>query len=326
MAQDRTNIQRLCEFVIQPYAAKQRVSILHNNRLLLQFVQQYTLVCPNETKTYEGCQLCILEIKCLCKFVAGRDQYFAKIAHCESHLPNEHRVQYAVNLNFLQEFFNASELIPNSQELLDYIPRIFLPNLTFEQDQITQSLGLISSSIFNMSKVAQASLNDSAIFLDLGAIIEAKFQKLDLDLSKFSIKTDRNDSDIRKSCHHHTNSHRTHTATPAFPSTQCSCRFNSTSKSERFAPIKQNVGPQPVEEHRAQLMNNSRMFSRYLAMKPFDLETISATTLIFGILVTIVLFIACSDMHFHLFGDVASKCAKQLLSLKHLTHSKFSSP
>jgi hypothetical protein len=189
MAQDRNNIQRLCEFVIQPYAAKQRVSILHNNRLLLQFVKQYTLVCPNETKIYEGCQLCILEIPCLCKLRAGKDQYFAKIAHCENHLPNEHRVQYAVNLNFLQEFFNASELIPNSQQLLDYLPRILLPNLTFEQDQITQSLGLISSSIFNMSKVAQASLNDSAIFLDLGAIIEAKFQKLDLDLNQFSIKT-----------------------------------------------------------------------------------------------------------------------------------------
>jgi hypothetical protein len=85
MEQDRPNIQRLCEFVIQLYAARQRVLILHNNRLLLQFVKQYTLICPNETKILQGCQLCILEIPCLCKLKAGKDQYFAKIAHCAKH-------------------------------------------------------------------------------------------------------------------------------------------------------------------------------------------------------------------------------------------------
>jgi hypothetical protein len=245
MSQDRNNIQHLCEFVIQPYAAKQRVSVLHNNRLLLQFVPEYTLVCPNETKIYEGCQLCLLEIKCLCKFIAGKDQYFAKIAHCESHLPNEHRVKYAVNLNFLQEFFNASELIPNGQKLLDYQPRILLPNLTFEEDQIMQSLGLISSSIFNMSKVARASLNDSAIFLDLGASIEAKFQKLDLDLNRFSIRTIETILTLANPIVIILTVIGL-TIAPAFSSTQCGCRFNSPGKSERFAPGKQTVGPQPM--------------------------------------------------------------------------------
>jgi hypothetical protein len=40
-----------------------------------------------------------------------------------------------------------------------------------------------------MSKLAQASLNDSKIFLDLGAAIEANFQKIDLDLNKLSMRT-----------------------------------------------------------------------------------------------------------------------------------------
>jgi hypothetical protein len=40
-----------------------------------------------------------------------------------------------------------------------------------------------------MSTIAQASLNDSKIFLDLGAALDANFQKLDLDLNKFSMKT-----------------------------------------------------------------------------------------------------------------------------------------
>jgi hypothetical protein len=291
MELDRASIQRLCEFVIQPYAAKQRVSILHNNRLLLQFVEKYTLVCPNETKTHEGCQLCVLEIPCFCKFVAGRNQYFAKIAHCENHLPNEHRVQYAVNVNFLQEFFNTSELIPDSQELLDYIPRILLPNLTFEQDEITQSIGLLSTSLFNMSKLAQASLNDSAIFLDLGAIIEAKFQKLDLDFNRFSIKT------IEMIL--------TFVNPVIIVLTVIGCirlhlRFQALSVAVGLIrPARANVLHQPNKLWAPNLWSTPRPVNEQQqniftipAMKPLDLETISATALIFGILVTIVLFIA----------------------------------
>jgi hypothetical protein len=325
MAQERTNIQRLCEFVIQPYAAKPRVSILHNNRLLLQFVQQYTLVCPNETKIYEGCQLCLLEIKCLCKFIAGRDQYFAKIAHCESHLPKEHRVQYAVNLNFLQEFFNASELIPDSQQFLDYLPRILLPNLTFEQDQITQSLGLLSSSIFNMSKVSQASLNDSAIFLDLGAIIEAKFQKLDLDLNQFSIKT------IEMVL---TLANPVIIILTVIGLIRLHLRFQALSVAVGLIrPARANVLHQPNKLWAPNLWRTPRPINEQQqniftipAMKPLDLETISATALIFGILVTIVLFIVlryafpllwrcCKQMRKTVVKPQASDSFKVLISI-----------
>jgi hypothetical protein len=40
-----------------------------------------------------------------------------------------------------------------------------------------------------MSTIARASLNDSQIFLDLGSALDANFQKLHLDLNKFSIRT-----------------------------------------------------------------------------------------------------------------------------------------
>jgi hypothetical protein len=39
MELDRESIQRLCQFVIQPYAAEQQVLVLGNGRLLLQFVE-----------------------------------------------------------------------------------------------------------------------------------------------------------------------------------------------------------------------------------------------------------------------------------------------
>jgi hypothetical protein len=120
--------------------------------------------------------------------------------------------------------------------------------LTFEQDEVTQSIGLLSTSLFNMSKLAQASLNDSAIFLDLGAIIEAKFQKLDLDFNKFSIKTVEMILTFVNPVIIILTVIGLHTFTPAFPSTQCSSGFNSTSKSERFAPAKQTLGTQLVED------------------------------------------------------------------------------
>jgi hypothetical protein len=131
MELDRESIQRLCQFVIQPHAVEERILVLGKGRLLLRFVKQYTLACQNETRIHQGCQICILEISCFCRFIAGNHQYFAKIAHCSKQMVVEPQVRYAVNVNFLQEYFNASELISSNQELLSYIPNILFPNLTF---------------------------------------------------------------------------------------------------------------------------------------------------------------------------------------------------
>jgi hypothetical protein len=144
MKLDREIIQRLCQFVAQPNAAEQQVLVLGNGRLLLQFVEKYTLACPNETRIHQGCQICVLEILCFCRLIAGNHQYFAKIAHCNSQIVVEYQVRYEANVNLLQEYFNASELIPDNQELLNYIPNILLPNLTFEQYELTQSIGLLA--------------------------------------------------------------------------------------------------------------------------------------------------------------------------------------
>jgi hypothetical protein len=270
---------------------QKRVSILNNGRLLLQFVERYTLVCPNETKIYQGCQLCIVEIPCLCKLIAGSNQYFAKIAHCENHLVIEHTVQYAVNINFLQEFFNTSELIPDSQELLDYIPHILLPNLTFEQDEVTQSIGLLTTSLFNMSKLAQASLNDSAIFLDLGAVIEAKFQKLDLDFNKFSIQT------VEMIL---TFVNPVIIVLTVIGFIRLHLRFQALSVAVGLIrPVRANVLRQPNKLWAPSLWRTPRPVIEQQqnvftipSMRTLDLETISASALILGILVTIVLFIA----------------------------------
>jgi hypothetical protein len=44
------SIQKLCKFVIQPYAVQEQILILAQGRLLLQFLKQYTLKCRIQRK------------------------------------------------------------------------------------------------------------------------------------------------------------------------------------------------------------------------------------------------------------------------------------
>lgn len=66
---------------------------------------------------------------------------------------------------------------------------ILLPNLIFQQYELTQPIDLLSDSLRNMSKLTKTSLDDSKFFFDLGAAIEANFQKVNVDFSKFSMQT-----------------------------------------------------------------------------------------------------------------------------------------
>jgi hypothetical protein len=189
MQLDRETIQRLCQFAIQPYAATPQILILGDRKLLMQFVSQYTLVCANETQIHQGCQICVIQVSCGCKLIAGHYQYFAKIAHCHSQTATQNAVKYAVNINYLHQYFNTSELVPNNQELLSFNPHLSLPNISFQEAQLAESLGLLTKSLFNMTAIARESLNDSRIFVDLGSALDANFQKLHLDINKFSIRT-----------------------------------------------------------------------------------------------------------------------------------------
>jgi hypothetical protein len=189
MQLDRETIQRLCQFAIQPYAATPQILILGDRKLLMQFVSQYTLVCANETQTHQGCQICVIQVSCGCKIIAGHHQYFANIAHCHSQTAAQNTVKYAVNVNYLHQYFNTTELIADNEELLSFNPRLSIPNITFQDAQFAESFGLLTSSLFNTSSIARASLNDTQIFLDLGSALDANFQKLHLNLNKFSIRT-----------------------------------------------------------------------------------------------------------------------------------------
>jgi hypothetical protein len=160
----RELIQTLCKFVIRPFSAQPNVLIVGRGKLLLQFISEYTLECQNGTSRHPGCALCLVEIKCACKFRAGIFQFYSKIANCEDDSRPDSSVQYAINLPYLEQFFNASELIVETDKLLHFLPEILLPNISFQQSSIDKSAGLLRESLFDMKQLAQSALNDSQIF------------------------------------------------------------------------------------------------------------------------------------------------------------------
>jgi hypothetical protein len=184
-------IQSLCKFVIRPFSAQPNVLTLGRGRLLLQFINEYSLECQNATSQHQGCPLCLIEIKCACKFKAGKFQFYSKIANCEDDSRPDASVQYAINLPYLEQFFNASELIVETDKLLHFLPEILLPNLTFQQASADKSAGLLRESLFDMKQVAQSTLNDSQILLSIGDQIADQMaqNKLDLSHEAFSVQT-----------------------------------------------------------------------------------------------------------------------------------------
>jgi hypothetical protein len=98
---------------------------------------------------------------------------------------------YAINLPYLEQFFNTSELLRESNELLDFLPDILLPNISFQQHSTDKSAGLLQQSLFNMQELAKAAINDSQIFLSIGDQIADQLAQNQLDLGHetFSIQT-----------------------------------------------------------------------------------------------------------------------------------------
>jgi hypothetical protein len=158
---------------------------------LLQFIDEYTLECQNGTFLSPGCALCVVKIKCRCKFTAGVFQFYSKIANCGDDSVQDTSVHYAINLPYIEQFFNGSELLAETNELLDFNPNILLPNLTFQKYSTDKSAGLLRESLFNMQELAQSAINDSQIFLSIGDQIAEQLaqNQIDLDHQTFSIKT-----------------------------------------------------------------------------------------------------------------------------------------
>jgi hypothetical protein len=132
---------------------------------------------PKWHLSYTGCSLCLIEIKCGCKFRAGIFQFYSKIANCGDDSLADSSVRYAINLPYLEQLFNTSELLRESNELLDFLPAILLPNISFQQHSADKSAGLLQQSLFNMQELAQAAINDSQIFLSIGDRIADQLAK-----------------------------------------------------------------------------------------------------------------------------------------------------
>jgi ribosomal protein L9 len=133
----------------------------------------------------------LLEIKCACKFRAGIFQFYSKIANCEDDSLPDSSVQYAINLPYIEQFLNSSELIVADGQTVRFLPEILLPNISFQQYSADKSAGLLQQSLFNMQELAKAAINDSQIFLSIGDQIADQLAQNQLDLGHqtFSIQT-----------------------------------------------------------------------------------------------------------------------------------------
>jgi hypothetical protein len=107
---NREHIHQHCQFVIKPFAAKPNVLVLGRGKILLQFIDEYTLECQNGTFRYPGCSLCLLQINCRCKFTADAFHFNSKIANCGDDSMPDTSVHYAINLPYIEQFLNGSEL------------------------------------------------------------------------------------------------------------------------------------------------------------------------------------------------------------------------
>jgi hypothetical protein len=163
----RDEIKRLCQFAIQPFKADPSVIVIAPGKLLLQFIANYTMHCQGQEPIVQtGCALCLIRLNCSCKFTAFHFQYYAQIAHCQNEPETSPEILYPVNLPYLERFFsNTTELLPEHNELLNYLPKILWPEIPIANR--TQDLGILQHSLLDMDKVAQATKNQSLVFTAL---------------------------------------------------------------------------------------------------------------------------------------------------------------
>jgi hypothetical protein len=108
---NREHIHKHCQFVIKPFAAKPNVLVLGRGKILLQFIDEYTLECQNGTFRYPGCSLCVVQINCRCKFTAGVFQFYSKIANCGDDSMPDTSVHYAINLPYIEQFLTVQNYL-----------------------------------------------------------------------------------------------------------------------------------------------------------------------------------------------------------------------
>ena len=179
----REMIQQYCQFAIQPYKATPMVTVLGPGRLLLQFITQYTLHCRgNETVTQPGCSICVLRIPCNCLFTTDIYHYYSQVSRCDNASIPTTTLEFPINIPYLQLYFNTTELLPDHQQLLNYLPQILLPNLTMESSEYEATMGLIQDTLLEMNTVVENAVNHTPIFMAISDKIadDIKNDKLQL--------------------------------------------------------------------------------------------------------------------------------------------------
>ena len=184
---ERNEILQLCKFAVQPFTAPSAVIVIGPGQLVLQNINNYTLIQDDQPpSTHTGCGLCVLRLACRSTFIAMHYKFYSQIAHCVNESNSGSSVSYAVNLILLTKYFDTTTLVKNNSELLNTIPRIILPNMTFHLEQTYRELGIFQHSLIDLDVAVQATLNDSKLFLSASDKITSEFQPLTFDGSNLA--------------------------------------------------------------------------------------------------------------------------------------------
>lgn len=167
----RQQVAQYCKFIVKPESMKASVVILSAGRILLQYVNQYKLKCSdkNITTTHQGCEICILNLRCSCTLITSTISYTARLSRCENYT-NDAEVEFGVNIVYLSAYGNTTGLLENHHKLLKKLPKILLPAINVYRAQ--QNFGILKQTLLDMNTVINASKKNYVVFTDLAERIQ----------------------------------------------------------------------------------------------------------------------------------------------------------
>jgi len=167
MRDDKSAIHKLCDYAILTHSIKPNVFTLDRHHLLLTNISG-TVFCPsNRNHTVTCVATCRITLPCGCSLVAATTIIPARLEGCWPSLTKP-RVLHSVNLAFLQQFFNESQLSDlYSDTLLPNPLKVIAPQLKIFESNLSHALQIDKKNKLSLKKLANLTKNDEQGFASL---------------------------------------------------------------------------------------------------------------------------------------------------------------
>lgn len=173
-----TDIKSLCRYNVHKSAISHGATRLFGNTFLFSNISEIHLRCmtnnfssevTDKTITLTDIQS-IYTFDCHCEIYADEIRITADLNSCNmtENVTSVMQVQYPINLAFLSEFFDESQLINISADtLLNHSVEIQVPKLLIADKLLDEKFGLESGARFDMSMVINSTKQSVKVYEDL---------------------------------------------------------------------------------------------------------------------------------------------------------------